>query len=42
MLEQVSENRAKDMKNEINQLFDKVDNSPIIELIEKSIGRRNF
>jgi abortive infection bacteriophage resistance protein len=43
MLEQISENRAKEMKTEINQLFSKFDNSPIIrKLIEKLMDRRNF
>jgi abortive infection bacteriophage resistance protein len=43
MLNQISENRAKDMKTEINQLFSKFDNSPIIsELIEKLMDKRNF
>lgn len=43
MMEQISKNRAKDMKNEINQLFDQFDNSLIIsDLIKYSMGRRNF
>ena len=40
MLEKISENRAKDMKTEINQLFD---NSPNINgLITKTMDKRNF
>ena len=43
MLEKISGNRAKDMKAEINQLFEKFDNFPAIsELISKTMDRRNF
>jgi len=43
LIKHVSENRAKEMKNEINHLFDKFDNSFIINnLINFSIGRRDF
>jgi len=43
MLEQISENRAKDMKTEINQLFNTFDNLPTIgELITKTMDKRNF
>jgi abortive infection bacteriophage resistance protein len=43
MMEQISKNRAKDMKNEINQLFDKFGNSIVISgIINNSMGRRNF
>ena len=43
VMEQISKNRAKDMKNEINQLFDKFNNSLFIsDIIKKSMGRRNF
>ena len=43
MLEQLSKNRANEMKNEINQLFDKFGNSMIIsDIIESLIGRRCF
>jgi abortive infection bacteriophage resistance protein len=43
MLERVSQNRAKDMKSEINLLFDKFNNSLIIsEIINNSIGRKKF
>ena len=43
LLEQISENRAEDMKTEINQLFDKFDNLPAVGgLIAKTMDRRNF
>ena len=43
ILDTISENRAKDMKSEINKLFDKFNNSLIInDIIIKSIGKRNF
>ena len=43
MIEQISENRAKEMVNEINQLFDNHNNSVIInDIIKNLIGRGNF
>jgi len=43
MLQKISDNRAKDMENEINQLFDKTGNALTInDVIKNSIGRTNF
>jgi len=43
MLRKISENRAKDMKTEINQLYDKLDNFPTVsKLIAKTMDKRNF
>jgi abortive infection bacteriophage resistance protein len=43
MLHKISDNRAKDMENEINQLFDNKDNSVIInDIIKTSIGKVDF
>jgi len=43
ILKNISINRANEMENEINQLFEKFDNSQIInEIINNSIGKRIF
>ena len=43
MLQKISVNRAKDMENDINQLFVKSGNTVIInDVIKNSIGRTNF
>ena len=43
MLQKISDNRAKDMENEINQLFGKYRNILIINnIINNSTGRTNF
>jgi len=43
MLQKISDNRAKDMENEINQLFDKYRNVLIVNnVINNSMGRTNF
>ena len=43
MLQKISDNRAKDMGNEISHLFDKYNNSMVIKyIINNSIGRTDF
>ena len=43
MLQKISDNRAKDMENEINQLFNNKNNSLVIcDIINKSVGKVDF
>ena len=43
MMQKISDNRAKEMENEINQLFNQLSNKPNIKnIINMSIGKIYF